>query len=63
MYNLGYSVRDLSCKYDVSGGSIYNWIKQLNKDKKLINKKYKEIAELKTENKILKKAISILTKK
>jgi transposase len=63
MYNSGYSVQKLSYIYDISCGSIYNWIKQLDNDKKLICKKYDEIYELKTENLILRKAVAILAKK
>ncbi len=63
MYDLGYSVQKLSYIYDISSGSIYNWIRKLDNDKKLMCKKYEEIYELKTENLILRKAVAILAKK
>lgn len=71
LYNLGWTVNDLSKKYGVSVVSVYRWAKNrelspVENNKKFICSNYKEIKKenlkLKKEVEILKKAMEILAK-
>lgn len=65
LYKNGESVSDLASEYGVRNSTIYKWLnKDLNTNKgdELSNLELKrEIARLKSENDILKKAIAIFT--
>ena len=72
MYEGGEPVSKLSSEYDVSRPTIYNWIKQyksveISEDETIdlneIKKIKREIAKLKEENEVLKKCITIFSKK
>lgn len=72
MYEGGESVVKLSEDYDVSRPAIYNWIKQFktieidNGETTNFNeivKLKREMAKLKEENEVLKKCITIFSKK
>lgn len=71
LYHLGHSVNELSKKYYISKSTIYNWIRNYSPYKDLYNneifieeyqKLLAEIKQLKTENTILQKAISIISR-
>ncbi|NLW14800.1 MAG: transposase [Erysipelothrix sp.] len=72
MYLDGESVSDLSRKYEVSRPSVYNWIRQFKPiqledgkttDVSDIIKLKQEMIKLKEENEVLKKCITIFSKK
>lgn len=72
MYEGGEPVSKLSDEYDVSRPTIYNWIKQYktieisNDESTDLNEMMKikrEMAKLKEENEVLKKCITIFSKK
>lgn len=72
MYEGGEPVAKLSEEYEVSRPTIYNWIKQfksieLENDKTTdlneVMKLKREMAKLKEENEVLKKCITIFSKK
>lgn len=72
LYHAGSSVSYLSGEYGVSNVTIYKWIKQLSpiiqdSGDSITLKEYqamkKRIAELETENEILKKATAIFARK
>jgi len=77
LYHSGQPVKELSNEYDVSGVSIYKWIKAYssitladededeNKEEMTLDdlkQMKKEILRLKEENEILKKAMAILVR-
>ena len=70
LYHLGHPVNELSEKYYISKSIIYNWIRNYSPYKNLYNneifmeeyqKLMEEIKQLKTENTILQKTISIIS--
>lgn len=69
-YNLGWTVSNLSKKYEVSEVSVYRWIKEFSNNKsnksEWIHRNYNEIQQenvrLKQEVEILKKAVEIISK-
>ena len=72
LYEGGKSVSKLSDEYDISRPTIYNWIKlyktiELSESESTgmseIFKMKKEMAKLKEENEVLKKCITIFSKK
>lgn len=72
MYEGGEPVSKLSDEYDVSRPTIYNWIKQYKTieisddectDLNEMMKIKREMAKLKEENEVLKKCITIFSKK
>ena len=72
MYEGGEPVSKLSDEYDVSRPTIYNWIKQYktieisddeSTDLNEMMKIKREMAKLKEENEVLKKCITIFSKK
>ena len=72
LYHSGSSVKDLSSEYGVTEVSIYQWIKDFSSNQqsdsdgatsKDIEEMQKEMARLKEENEILKKAMTIFAKK
>ena len=72
MYEGGEPVSKLSDEYDVSRPTIYNWIKQYktieisddeSTDLNEMMKIKREMAKLKEENEVLKKRITIFSKK
>ncbi len=72
LYRTGTSVTKLSSEYGVSEVTIYNWIKKLSPvkispEETITAKEYetmkKRIAQLETENEILKKATAIFARK
>ena len=72
LYNSGKSITDLSSEYGISKSTIQGWVNKakpviVNKDKTLTAEDYiqmqKEMARLKEENEILKKAMAIFAKK
>lgn len=58
LYRLGRPVNQLSKKYNITKGSVYNWIKLYNEDLKILSEKDAELVH--QENKILKKFVSDL---
>lgn len=72
LYNSGKSAHDLAGEYGVTAPTIYRWIKELTPietddgetmTRKEMKKLKKEIARLRTENEILKKATAIFADK
>ncbi len=72
MYEDGEPVAKLSKEYDVSRPTIYNWIKQFKSieldgdettDLNEVMKLKREMSKLKEENEVLKKCITIFSKK
>ena len=72
MYDGGESVNDLSIKYEVSRPTVYNWIKQFkpiqlddgeSTDMREIVQLKREMIKLKEENEVLKKCITIFSRK
>lgn len=72
MYEGGEPVAKLSEEYEVSRPTIYNWIKQFKSieldndettDLNEVMKLKREMAKLKEENEVLKKCITIFSKK
>ena len=72
LYHSGSSVKDLSSEYGVTEVTIYQWIKDFSPSKqsdsdeatsKDMEEMQKEMARLKEENEILKKAMTIFAKK
>lgn len=69
-YNLGWTVSNLSKKYEVSEVSVYRWIKEFSNSRSTnsewIHRNYNEIQQenvrLKQEVEILKKAVEIISK-
>lgn len=69
LYQSGQSVEKLAEEYGLSSQTIYRWIKLYAKDEKTgmteaeILKMRKEMARMREENEILKKALSIFAQK